>query len=439
MKKVNFIFEDIGNRVNFESCNDVNTSGIRRFWVSPLLNAAAVYHSFYPKDNHTQFYNIHDDLTSVENYIICSAVNHSPDDWTGYDPKVKSLFSFLNEKYLTDLKNGIALLMLDSSFEGYQTKWLFDWFHTECKNYEISPKQIVYVTGNMVVDDIYQDWCNNNNITEKMKVIGYSHFELDVAMTTKGKIREYKPLPSFEDNVVYKLENLSKIKTYACQNKRIRYQRIWFYKYLHDSGLLDRGIVSMNNFPIYDYEWEGAYMTGHEAKNLNDTLPKLIYDKRNDELDDNYYIRRFNDQVCLDTYLTVISEAQCGDSDETMFISEKTFKVIACSHPFMVMGNKNTMSKLREMGYKTFNGLIDEEYDHLPTHERMQHIIKSINNVDKIENKLDWYLSAKEVVKYNHDVLIGKLDKTPVAFQEVLDYYKEMFPLNNEIYIPKLI
>ena len=61
-----------------------------------------------------------------------------------------------------------------------------------------------------------------------------------------------------------------------------------------------------------------------------------------------------------------------------MFISEKTFKTIACSHPFIVMGNKNTMSKLREMGYKTFDNFIDEGYDPLPTHERLQRIIKTL-------------------------------------------------------------
>lgn len=430
---INFLYEDFENKVNFIDCRDVNPSGIRRFWISPLLNASLVYYSFYPKDNITNSYGLHQNVSEVEHYIICSAVNHSPGDWTGYEPRVDTLFKYLNEKYLDDLRNGKALLMLDSSFEGYQTNWLFDWFHQECSNWGISPRQIIYVTGNMIVADIYKTWCDSKGITEIMKCIGYSHFELDVAMTAKNRIKNGDALPNFEENFVYKYENLPNIKTYACQNKRVRFQRIWFYKYLHDSGLLDSGMVSMNNFDVVDYDWEGAYMTSMESRRLNNTLPLLIYNKRNDELDDNYYIRRFNDQVCKDTFVTVVSEAQCSDSDETMFISEKTFKTIACTHPFIVMGNKNTMSKLREMGYKTFEGHIDEGYDSSPTHERMQRIIKSINQMNGIHDKLNWYLSMKNIMKHNHDNLLSKLDRVPDAFQEIIDYYRLIFYKNKII------
>ena len=431
--KINLLFEDIENNVNFKDCNDINPSGIRRFWVSPLLNAALIYYSYYPENKKIDLLSLFGDLTGVDNYIIMSAVNHSPDDWTGYDPRVESLFKHLNEKYLNDLRLGNALLMLDSSFEGYHTSWLFDWFHKECSNWGISPKQIIYVSGNMIVNDIYQIWCDENNITDRMKCIGYSHFELDVAMTVKNKIKDGEPLPSFEENFVYKFENLRNIKTYACQNKRIRRQRIWFYKYLHDSGLLPYGLVSMNNFDETEYDWDGAYITPLEVRKLNENLPLLIYNKRNDELDDNYYIRRFNDQVCKDTFITVVSEAQCSDRDQTMFISEKTFKTIGCTHPFIVMGNKNTMSKLREMGYKTFEGHLDEGYDPLPTHERLQRIIKTLYQINNIHDKMSWYLNMKEIVKHNHQNLLSKLDRVPDAFQEIIDYYMEMFNKNKII------
>ena len=99
-------------------------------------------------------------------------------------------------------------------------------------------------------------------------------------------------------------------------------------------------------------------VTLYEGKNreIRNVLPLIVHRKRNDELDDNFYIRRFNDKICLDTFVTVISEAQCGDGDETVFISEKTYKVIACRQPFIIMGNKETLRKLRDTGYRTFDG-----------------------------------------------------------------------------------
>ena len=425
---MNFLFEDFDNWGNLISCEDVNSSGIKRFTRSPLLNAASIYYTFNKLNNPIQYKNSDENVDDY--YIISLGVNHSPEDWTGYNSNKKSLFSYISEKYLADIKIGKAFLLIDQSFEGYQSSWLWEWFHTECGLFEIPPKQIIYVTGNMIVDVFYNDWANDNNISERIKVVGYSHFELDMAMECYRKGLTENPLHSFNDNLKYKIENLNQIKTYACLNKRLRNHRIWFYKYLYDSGLLERGFVSMNKFEVYDHYFEGKQMTKFEISIITKNLPLLVYDKRNDELDDNFYIRRFNDQVCLDTFMTVISEAQCNDSDNTMFLSEKTFKVIACRHPFIIMGNKDSMRMMREIGYKTFDGFIDESYDELPAHKRLRYITESIRKVDNIKDKIEWYKSMEDVLEHNYNTLLNKLYKIPKEFNDISKYcqtiYKKM-------------
>jgi hypothetical protein len=89
-----------------------------------------------------------------------------------------------------------------------------------------------------------------------------------------------------------------------------------------------------------------------------------------------------------------------GDSELTIFLSEKAFKPIACSHPFIFMGNKGSLAKLREIGYKTFDGFIDETYDTLPTWERMQAVTDSIKQIHRIENKIEWYIENIQDVSY---------------------------------------
>ena len=135
--------------------------------------------------------------------------------------------------------------------------------------------------------------------------------------------------------------------------------------------------------------FEGEYMSDEVVDKIYEPLPLLIYEKPNNEFDDNYYIRRLNEQICLDSWFSVVSEAHCGDSDETMFLSEKTFKVIACNNPFIIMGNKDSMEMMRKIGYKTFDGFIDESYDELPAHERLQYITESIRKVDNIKDKIE--------------------------------------------------
>lgn len=417
---MNFVFEDKFNLANFTSCKDINRSGISRFGISPLLTATNINCQLSNIQNELNYFDVNDQLD--EEYIIPTSVNHSPDDWTGYDPRVKSFFYYLNKKYLTDLINNKAYVMLDQSLEGYQTPWLWDWFHKECGLWGVSPTRIIYVTGNMIADKTYDEWSETNGITEKMKVIPYSHFELDMGMMCYEKIRDKSPLPTFEDHIKYKTDNLNEIKTFACLNKRIRLQRVWFYNYLHSAGLINKGLVSMNSFDKHGYFFEGESISEERINEISEGLPLLVHEKRNDEFDDNFYIRRFNDQISLDTFMTVISEAHCGDSDETMFLSEKTFKVIACNHPFIIMGNKDSMEMMRKIGYKTFDGFIDEGYDHLPTHKRLQYITESIKKVDNIENKLEWFSSMEEVIKFNQNILIGKLFKLPDAYVELKNY-----------------
>lgn len=414
---MNFVFEDKEALRNFTSCPDINTSGQLIYGISPLLTAVSIYCSLNGVGGELNYYSVDEQFDGE--YIIPSSVNHSPDDWTGYGKVNKCFFNYLNEKYLNDLRNEVAYLMLDQSLEGYQTPWLWSYLHEKCEEFNISPTRLIYVTGNMICDETYDIWSTENNITERMKVIPYAHFELDMAMVCYEKIQKGDEPPTFEEHIKYKESNIDKIKTFACLNKRIRLQRVWFYNYLHSSGLLDKGLVSMNTFERHGYYFEGESISNERIDEISIGLPLLVHEKRNDEFDDNFYIRRFNDQICLDTYMTVISEAHCGDSDETMFLSEKTFKVIACNHPFMIMGNKDSMRMMRKMGYKTFDNFIDQKYDSLPTHQRLQTIIESIRNVDNVENKLEWFKLMENDIKHNQETLIGKLFKFPEAYTQL--------------------
>lgn len=417
---MNFVFDDKEALRNFTSCPDINTSGQLIYGISPLLTAVSIYCSLNGVNGEMNYYSVDENFDGE--YIIPSSVNHSPDDWTGYGKVDKCFFNYLNEKYLNDLRNERAYLMLDQSLEGYQTPWLWGYLHEKCVEFNISPTRLIYVTGNMICDETYDIWSNQNNISERMKVIPYAHFELDMGMVCYDKIKKGDSPPTFDDHIKYKESNLGSIKTYACLNKRIRLQRVWFYNYLHQSGVLDKGLVSMNTFDKHGYYFEGESINNERIDEISVGLPLLVHEKRNDEFDDNFYIRRFNDQICLDTFMTVISEAHCGDSDETMFLSEKTFKVIACNHPFIIMGNKDSMRMMRKIGYRTFDNFIDQTYDSLPTHQRLQYITESIKKVDDIKNKLDWFKSMEEDIKFNQETLISKLFKFPDAYLNLKTY-----------------
>jgi hypothetical protein len=132
-----------------------------------------------------------------------------------------------------------------------------------------------------------------------MKVIPYPHFELDMGMTTWGRNKENSEnkLPSFSQNINYKIQNPHQLKTYACLNKRIRSHRVWFYYYLFNSGLLNDGLVSMNEFDKHWYNWEGKFFEDGQLDECSSILPLLVYETPNNVLDDN---------IKANLYLTLI-------------------------------------------------------------------------------------------------------------------------------------
>lgn len=415
---INFVFENKDNFLNFVSCPDVNPSGIRRFAPSPM--AVTMIH----RPNLAKLYSVDQ---KPKPYIIPTGVNHHPNDWTGseYAFANQRIFSlnFLNKKQLKDVKEGKAMIMYDQSLEGYQTTWLWDHFHKECKDFDISPAAVIYVTGNMIARDQYSTWASANNITVKINVIPYAHFEEDVAQMSKDLFINV----TVDDHIKHKTNN--NIKDFVCQQKRLRNHRVWFYLKLFENDLVNNGLISMNPFSAHQAVLDGRTYSNETINAANNLLPLMIYGQNNTDKDDNYYIRRIVPEVYLDTWVTVVSDASFSDNDHTLFLSEKVFKPIACRHPFIIMGNKGSLEKLKSLGYKTFEGFIDESYDSLPTFERYDAIISTIKKITNIQDKIFWYESMRDILDHNYKVLQASIFKENTAYKELELAHNNYFKL----------
>lgn len=407
------VFEDLGKHSNFITCEDACKSGMLRFSAAPIINHWKE-HFFRKQIENTD-----------TNYIIAAGVNHCPEDWTGYSPysRVKSLFEYLSPKYLYDLQNDRAMLLLDQSLEGYHKTWLFDFFHEECLRHKINPNNIIYITGNMLVKKDYNKWLKENPHNQKLNVFPYLHFERDMYNLSTSLGLD----TSVKSNLQYKRQNT--IKLFNCLNKRDRNHRAWFYTKLYQNNLLDDGLINMNTFSRGHY-MDGESISPEMIRQVNTTLPSWI-DEPNNIYNDSHYIRRFKYDVCLNSFISVISEAHFAESSNTLFISEKTFKIIASRHPFIILGNKGTLQKLRDLGYKTFDGFIDESYDTLPTFERMDAIIVALKKLKKEKNLLKWYKRLQPVLNYNYARLKNRSIRKNKTVADIELLYNKKFGADN--------
>jgi hypothetical protein len=448
---MNFVFEryrfrDEDHGENMVKCTDVNYSTIKRFSTSPfssmLIRHARTFENFDNYDLSQVKHSLKPD--DFDQYIIATSVNHHPYDWCGPDqfnighrndrPNVENLFWHLNEKYLHDLRIGKAFLLLDQCHEGYQTDWLWDWFHNSCHEYSVNPRQIIFLTGNMRVEEDYEEWCKEKNPYFRIKPIPYPTFEAMICLAARNK--GLKTLPSFYDHVTYKKMWPERIKAYNLLQKRPRAHRMWMFKEIVNNGLLEHGINSMNPLDYNNTYFEGKLMDPKDYATCSRYLPMLPPNVPYNPLeveefgheDSGKYQLFFNEKVCLDSYMSVISEASFGDSERTCFISEKTFKPIACYHPFIVFGNKHSLAVLREMGYKTFHPFIDESYDSKSSWQRLSAITEAIWKVKSIpvDQRLDWYMGMEEILEHNYNKLKCAKLSAPQAVLILDQYLKDM-------------
>jgi hypothetical protein len=67
------------------------------------------------------------------------------------------------------------------------------------------------------------------------------------------------------------------------------------------------------------------------------------------------------------------------------YLTEKTFKAIVMKRPFVIVGSVGSLAKLRELGFKTFDGFWNEDYDQEPEpNQRLKKVLDITNRISQL-------------------------------------------------------
>lgn len=145
--------------------------------------------------------------------------------------------------------------------------------------------------------------------------------------------------------------------------------------------------------------------------NIADSLP-LLLEKQDGYTPGQQDTSGFTDQL-LDFYpnilIDVVSESYT--SGDTFCPTEKTFRPMLMKKPFIIMGPKNHLIYLRQLGFKTFYEFWDEDYDGHGPAMRFHLIIKLLDTLaTKTKNELnDMYYKMQNILDHNYDLLINHM------------------------------
>jgi len=173
------------------------------------------------------------------------------------------------------------------------------------------------------------------------------------------------------------------IKKHNCQHnflittilRKDRPHRDLLYQYFDQKKLLTQGL-SIFNHESQDFAWQGTTAHHHNWQ---------------------------DGHASMDLYLNCWFEVVPETMHQTglFFLTEKTIKPIVTETPFVILSSPEYLKFLRSLGFKTFNGLIDESYDQeFDLEQRVAKIASTVQDI--IRNGAEsFYRASADILKHN--------------------------------------
>ena len=114
-------------------------------------------------------------------------------------------------------------------------------------------------------------------------------------------------------------------------------------------------------------------------------------------------MRSFKKEIYLDSYIHIITETNFS---KDIFPTEKLINPITVLQPFILFGAPGYLQYVKKLGFKTFDGFIDESYDaEYDNGKRFEMLCNEIERLSKLslEEIHNWYISIIPILEYNRN------------------------------------
>ncbi len=307
---------------------------------------------------------------------------HIQPDWIDLSFFYENVFHYIDDNVMQKIKtqNNYKILIWfpTEGFNLSMPRFMDDILWT-LGDKGIPHEKVYLVFGDMRMKENFQTYLKDRRLTSEMKVFGMNIFELNYHLETdrmyfsRGRMREI----NVANELVHPNDvNHTRIRSmkYVCRNANPRSHRLYLVSKLYKEGLLNDGYVSFlnryftpgaNRDEIHMFTNDKNYdsIADDMRKFLNEKAP-LILDDTAETIGISLNQRRMNVEHYANSYFSIINETVCESAPmDPLFITEKVYQPILQLHPFIVIGSRNTLSYLKDCGYKTFDTMFDESYD----------------------------------------------------------------------------
>jgi hypothetical protein len=113
--------------------------------------------------------------------------------------------------------------------------------------------------------------------------------------------------------------------------------------------------------------------------------------------------------------------------DTRLHLTEKTLRPIACGRPFILMATHGSLQYLRDYGFRTFDGIINETYDTITDpRQRLDAVVQEMSRIAAL-NRSEKYILWKqlyEIARFNRELFFSKDWQQSVSQEFLTNLYR---------------
>lgn len=360
----------------------------------------------YSTENNNTYYSVNYDL-----YVIYI-----------HSPKLLDidLSTIIPAETLSKIYNKEIILTIDYSCEADKSI-INDIYTILVIKQNIPPSQILVVLNT----PDYKDYIIEKAKSLNLEPIKYECFHTFMKQVQRSFTLEYSDDDGYKKPIIPQMKNPllkeSYSKKFISMNRTFRHHRILLLLMMHKRNLIEHGHISFAKLQAPG-QWQSAinqtrrFFSNNEFdycfENHNEVDAQLPYKVDNVDIVDTKTVTRFqlrhHQLLYSDSYFTMVADTFFTNK-EPFHPTEKTFKTMLHKHPFVIVSTPNYLVNLRKLGFKTFDGIIDESYDtELDDQKRMLKIMTELErlcNLSPIE-LTEFKNKAIPIVEHNFKTLM---------------------------------
>lgn len=299
--------------------------------------------------------------------------------------------------------------LIDMSAEAFVTDDHLNAMHSYFSFYNHIPMgKIIYLTGCMNADKVYNDYCDRkgipNNTRDRMKLVSFP-----VSQNSLSQNLNVAPEPEYDITTVPE-------KRFLSWNRRFRKHRSALALAFEKFGMIDSSYYSMDSVDpenstyffknsVNMYSDPQIGITHELVEQFSRRLPLVI----DGVTDINRMCQDFDAQArpfYTNSLVSVVTETNFDSRELTL--TEKAWKPSKEKHPFIIVAVPGALKAMRELGFKTFSDFWPEDYDDIEDHaQRMFRIIEICRTIHSWNDAqvLDFKARVKPILDHNYNAL----------------------------------